>query len=239
MDASGQIKVVTWLKGTKKPNVLWTLPAQQCEVYAFCGAFGTCNQNKLPFCNCPNGFNPATLSNDWNSMSYSARCTRRTKLVCGNSEEKDMFLEYPNMRLPKHPRSVAVRSAEECESTCLSNCSCTAYVYNNDRCSIWIGNLFNMQELLKNDDRGRTLYLRVAVSKYSSEDSMVKLDRICREANVMLVFAHSYGLTGFVRISVKGRLSGDALASRRVIHYTRHNLLLINIGKIVWRCSII
>ncbi|XP_013630891.1 PREDICTED: NEDD8-activating enzyme E1 regulatory subunit isoform X2 [Brassica oleracea var. oleracea] len=35
------------------------------------------------------------------------------------------------------------------------------------------------------------------------EDSMVKLDRICREANVMLVFARSYGLTGLVRISVK------------------------------------
>ncbi|KAG8387042.1 hypothetical protein BUALT_Bualt03G0211900 [Buddleja alternifolia] len=35
------------------------------------------------------------------------------------------------------------------------------------------------------------------------EDSMVKLDRICRAANVMLIFARSYGLTGFVRISVK------------------------------------
>ncbi|EEF38201.1 NEDD8-activating enzyme E1 regulatory subunit AXR1 [Ricinus communis] len=35
------------------------------------------------------------------------------------------------------------------------------------------------------------------------EDSMVKLDRICREANVMLIFARSYGLAGFVRISVK------------------------------------
>ncbi|KAL3848992.1 hypothetical protein ACJIZ3_010874 [Penstemon smallii] len=35
------------------------------------------------------------------------------------------------------------------------------------------------------------------------EDSMVKLDRICRDANVMLIFARSYGLTGFVRISVK------------------------------------
>ncbi|KAL2456852.1 NEDD8-activating enzyme E1 regulatory subunit [Forsythia ovata] len=35
------------------------------------------------------------------------------------------------------------------------------------------------------------------------EDSMVKLDKICRDANVMLIFARSYGLTGFVRISVK------------------------------------
>ncbi|KAK4386251.1 NEDD8-activating enzyme E1 regulatory subunit AXR1 [Sesamum angolense] len=32
---------------------------------------------------------------------------------------------------------------------------------------------------------------------------MVKLDKICRDANVMLIFARSYGLTGFVRISVK------------------------------------
>ncbi|KAI9176224.1 hypothetical protein LWI28_000014 [Acer negundo] len=35
------------------------------------------------------------------------------------------------------------------------------------------------------------------------EDSMVKLDKICREANVMLIFARSYGLTGLVRTSVK------------------------------------
>ncbi|XP_024026682.1 NEDD8-activating enzyme E1 regulatory subunit AXR1 [Morus notabilis] len=35
------------------------------------------------------------------------------------------------------------------------------------------------------------------------EDSMIKLDRICREANVMLIFARSYGLTGLVRISMK------------------------------------
>lgn len=32
---------------------------------------------------------------------------------------------------------------------------------------------------------------------------MVKLDRICRNANVILIFARSYGLTGFVRISLK------------------------------------
>ncbi|RID75495.1 hypothetical protein BRARA_B02538 [Brassica rapa] len=34
-------------------------------------------------------------------------------------------------------------------------------------------------------------------------DSMVKLDRICREANVKLVFVRSYGLAGIVRVSVK------------------------------------
>ncbi|KAE8075706.1 hypothetical protein FH972_014399 [Carpinus fangiana] len=43
----------------------------------------------------------------------------------------------------------------------------------------------------------------LVVATQLGEDSMVKLDRICRQANVMLIFARSYGLTGFVRISLK------------------------------------
>ncbi|XP_010522340.1 PREDICTED: NEDD8-activating enzyme E1 regulatory subunit AXR1-like [Tarenaya hassleriana] len=43
----------------------------------------------------------------------------------------------------------------------------------------------------------------IVVATQLVEDSAVKLDRICREANVMLVLARSYGLTGYVRISVK------------------------------------
>ncbi|KAK4363147.1 hypothetical protein RND71_018388 [Anisodus tanguticus] len=35
------------------------------------------------------------------------------------------------------------------------------------------------------------------------EDSMVKLDRTCKEAIIILIFARSYGLMGLVRISVK------------------------------------
>ncbi|KAJ8435477.1 hypothetical protein Cgig2_033216 [Carnegiea gigantea] len=38
------------------------------------------------------------------------------------------------------------------------------------------------------------------------EDKMIKLDRICREADVILIFARSYGLTGLVRISAKVKL---------------------------------
>ncbi|KAG2716997.1 hypothetical protein I3760_03G153800 [Carya illinoinensis] len=43
----------------------------------------------------------------------------------------------------------------------------------------------------------------LVIATQLGEGSMLKLDRICREANVMLIFARSYGLTGFVRISVK------------------------------------
>ncbi|CAH9121171.1 unnamed protein product [Cuscuta epithymum] len=47
------------------------------------------------------------------------------------------------------------------------------------------------------------LQFTLIVATQLSEDSMMKLDTICREANVILVFARSYGLTGLVRISVK------------------------------------
>ncbi|KAI8011745.1 G-type lectin S-receptor-like serine/threonine-protein kinase [Camellia lanceoleosa] len=168
IDISGQVKQLAWLDANKKWNSYWSQPRPQCEVYAFCWAFGTCNENTLPFCNCPNGFNPLS-SNEWNSMSYSGGCVKRTKLVCGNNHEKDMFWEYPNTRLPKHPQSVVAKTVAEYEATCLNNCSCTAYAYDSNGCSIWIENLLNMQKLLENDDRGRTLYIRVVVSKYSNE----------------------------------------------------------------------
>ncbi|THG07915.1 hypothetical protein TEA_021087 [Camellia sinensis var. sinensis] len=159
IDISGQVKQLAWLDANKKWNSYWAQPRPQCKVYAFCWAFGTCNENTLPFCNCPNGFNPLS-SNEWNSMSYSGVCVKRTKLVCGNNHEKDMFWEYPNTRLPKHPQSVVAKTVVECEATCLNNCSSTAYPYDSNGCSIWIENLLNMQKLLENDDRGRTLYIR-------------------------------------------------------------------------------
>ena len=35
------------------------------------------------------------------------------------------------------------------------------------------------------------------------ESSLLKLDDICRKADIVLVAARSYGLTGLVRVSVK------------------------------------
>ncbi|KAG6527192.1 hypothetical protein ZIOFF_009286 [Zingiber officinale] len=43
----------------------------------------------------------------------------------------------------------------------------------------------------------------LVIATQLTETSIVKLDKICREANIMLVVARSYGLTGMVRISMK------------------------------------
>ncbi|KAL7219054.1 hypothetical protein ACSBR2_012181 [Camellia fascicularis] len=166
MDISGQNQQLTWLESTKQWNLFYTQPRQQCEVYDFCGQYGICNNIIQPLCNCLTGFNPKS-PNDWNLSDYSGGCVRRTELLCGNitaaNQEKDRFWEISNTRLPEFPQSVAVGSAAECESSCLNNCSCTAYAYDSNGCSIWIGELMNLQ-----DGSGNTLYLRLAASEFPS-----------------------------------------------------------------------
>ncbi|CAL5336611.1 unnamed protein product [Camellia sinensis] len=149
MDISGQGQQLTWLESTKQWNLFYAQPRQQCEAYDFCGQYGICNNIIQPFCNCLTGFDPKSL-NDWNLSDYSGGCVRRTELLCGNitaaNQEKG--------------------SAAECESSCLNNCSCTAYAYDSNGCSIWIGELMNLQ-----DGSGNTLYLRLAPSEFPKPKS--------------------------------------------------------------------
>ncbi|KAM6548641.1 hypothetical protein CsatB_020317 [Cannabis sativa] len=148
LDVSGQLRQLNWLSSTGW-NLFWSQPRQQCEVYAFCGPYGSCNENSLPFCTCLSEFKP-TSELDWDLGDHSGGCARVTKLECGNNSlpngEKDRFLAMPNMLLPENKQSLRVGS-DECESRCLKNCSCTAYAYENNDCSIWKGNLLNLEQL--------------------------------------------------------------------------------------------
>ncbi|KAH7843189.1 hypothetical protein Vadar_013691 [Vaccinium darrowii] len=170
MDVSGQIKQLIWLEDRGEWNLFWSQSREQCEVYAVCGAFQICNENTDPFCTCLNGFSH-TAAGD-RSLSYFGRCARDTELQCGNTsvanqESKDKFYVYSNMRLPVNSLSVNASSgASECESSCLNNCTCTAYSYDSHGCLIWIGELVNLRQLLLNNGSGRTLHLRLAASEF-------------------------------------------------------------------------
>ncbi|GLT48121.1 hypothetical protein SLA2020_217620 [Shorea laevis] len=174
MDISGQIKQLSWLESTKQWNLFWSQPRQQCEVYAFCGAFGSCNEKGLPFCNCSQGFDPKRID-EWNLTDYSGGCVRRTPLQCPNAtlpnERSDKFWESPNMRLPEHPQAATARSIKECESACLGDCNCTAYGYENNECTLWHGDLLNLQQLADGDNTGKTIYIRLATSEFPSSKS--------------------------------------------------------------------
>ncbi|CAL5200476.1 unnamed protein product [Lathyrus oleraceus] len=170
MDISGQIKQLSWLENIKQWNLFWSQPRTQCEVYAFCGAFGTCTENSKPYCNCLDGFEPKSQS-DWDLEDHSGGCMRKTRLQCESSDRsngvKDGFRPIPNMALPKHAQSVRSENAEECESICLNNCSCSAYSYDSDECSVWIKDLLNLQQFSSDDSSGKTLYLKLAASEFN------------------------------------------------------------------------
>ncbi|KAE9599826.1 putative protein kinase RLK-Pelle-DLSV family [Lupinus albus] len=166
MDVSGQIKQQTWLESTQQWNLFWSQPRQQCDVDDFCGAFGSCSENSLPYCSCLTGFVPKSQS-EWNLHDYSGGCQRSTRLQCEsfNPSNGDYnFRKISNMALPKYAETVRTRNFEDCESICLNNCSCSAYAYNSNRCSIWNGDLLNLKQLSSDDSSGETLYLKLAAS---------------------------------------------------------------------------
>ncbi|GFZ12437.1 lectin protein kinase family protein [Actinidia rufa] len=171
----GQLQYLSWLESTREWILFWSQPRQECEVYAYCGAFSSCNQNAVPFCECLRGFQPLSDRN-WNAGDKSGGWSRRVLLQCGKdsqvSGQKDRFVRISKVRLPVNPIVLQV-SPGVCESACLSNCSCSAYAYGDDGCSIWIEDLLNMQQLKSNDPNGRDLYLKLASSEFQGEDLLL------------------------------------------------------------------
>ena len=173
LDVSGQIQQRLWLPSTGW-QLVWSFPKEQCQVYAFCGAYGSCNEKFFPFCTCLPGFKPKS-PRDWDLKDYSGGCFRKTKLHCtknssslASGSERDRFLDMPSMSLPENKQSVIVYSMADCESTCLNDCSCVAFAYRNNDCSIWMGDLLNLQQLEAGDSSGKTLYIRLAASEFRS-----------------------------------------------------------------------
>ncbi|KAK3429100.1 hypothetical protein EUGRSUZ_E00508 [Eucalyptus grandis] len=165
MNISGQVHMLFRFP-SQQWNMFWSQPPRQCQVHNFCGPFGVCSESTGNFCNCLPGFS-RTSPRDWNLSDMSSGCKRNSRLSCALSTsigERDQFLLSSNMKLPTDSQSLPVRDANECHLSCLNNCSCTAYAFEDNACSIWIGDLFNAQQLAQGDSTGSSFYLRLAAS---------------------------------------------------------------------------
>ncbi|KAG6385143.1 hypothetical protein SASPL_153971 [Salvia splendens] len=163
VDVTGQVKQLMWMGNDW--NVYWSEP-KQCEVPAYCGEFGVCTEPSFPVCNCLEGFKHR-FEDEWELNDFSAGCVRENALECGNADRrKDEFMMSPDMGLPQYSRLLSVESRGECESACSSDCSCTAYAYDEGRCTLWDGGILNLQWVGEGNSSGRTIYIRL--SAYSS-----------------------------------------------------------------------
>ena len=178
VDYTGQFKQFVWGKDFTQWTILWMRPTLQCEVYGFCGAFSSCNTQKEPLCECMQGFEP-TMLKDWQLEDHSDGCVRETPLQCGNGGN-DTFFVISNTAFPVDPEKLTVPKPEECEKTCLSNCSCTAYAYDNG-CLIWKGALFNLQKLHADDEGGRDFHVRIAASELGETGTNATRAKTTRE----------------------------------------------------------
>ncbi|XP_059436884.1 G-type lectin S-receptor-like serine/threonine-protein kinase At1g11330 [Corylus avellana] len=155
-------------------KVRWSALETECDVYAKCGAFGSCNSQNSPICSCLRGFEPKNTQ-EWNRGNWTSGCVRRTPLQCerknngSDGSKKDGFLKLTMMKVSDlEDWSSALE--EQCRSQCLENCSCNAYAYDSGiGCMPWTRSLIDVQKF---SSGGIDLYVRLAYSELDKEGNV-------------------------------------------------------------------
>ncbi|KAF8642748.1 hypothetical protein HU200_067129 [Digitaria exilis] len=179
VDVTGQIKFLTWVDAAGEWVQFWSEPKMQCDVYDLCGPFGVCTENALPSCRCPRGFSERRPA-EWMQSDRTAGCTRNTGMSCSDQKNSrsssDRFYTMPDVKLPRNAWSAAAANAGDCELACLSNCSCTAYSYGDGGCSLWYGNLIDLQDTTSSGSAGggSSISIRLAASEFSGTGNTKK-----------------------------------------------------------------
>lgn len=164
----GNEEQLRWDDSAKKWSVMQKQPADDCELYNFCGNFGICNALGSTKCTCMEGFVPKHFE-QWRMGNWSAGCVRRTQLQCqrnrseaGESGGEDGFKVFKNVKLPDFANVVSV-GQETCKDKCLQNCSCNAYAdINGIGCMLWRGELIDVKSFEKG---GNLLHVRLPDSE--------------------------------------------------------------------------
>ncbi|XP_009607317.1 G-type lectin S-receptor-like serine/threonine-protein kinase At4g27290 isoform X1 [Nicotiana tabacum] len=168
LNSKGMLQRWTWDEKRQEWHVYLASPADTCDNYGTCGAYGSCNIILSPVCSCLDKFVPKN-SRNWAETSWSGGCVRRTSLNCQNG---DGFLRYSGIKLPDTQYSWfdVSMTLQECKQACLKNCSCVAYSNLDIRnggsgCLLWYGDLIDIREL----PGGQDIYIRMAASELGSK----------------------------------------------------------------------
>ncbi|KAK8300691.1 hypothetical protein V6Z12_D05G409600 [Gossypium hirsutum] len=188
IDATGQLRQLLWLDN--EWSVLNSQPGQPCEVYAYCGANSSCSNVSSPICSCLPGYKPSSVE-FWNNGDFKEGCSRKNELQCGKN---DGFHMLTKVILPQKQLTREVQSFGDCRSSCLSNCSCSGFSYTDRNCSIWTGELINLQQLPVNNSSGTDFYLKLAATDLETKKSSSNMRRavIVSVTVTMTVFTSAF-----------------------------------------------
>ncbi|KAK1354864.1 Receptor-like serine/threonine-protein kinase [Heracleum sosnowskyi] len=165
INSSGKAQRWIWLPQAQKWNFLHEIPADNCDNYNICGAYGDCNINNGPVCGCLEKFAPKD-GDAWTKGDWTNGCTRKKPLDC---QKGDGFRKYSHIKVPDTLSTWIDEgiNGKECKNKCLKNCSCLAYASLNisngeSGCLQWFGDLNDMKE--ESVVGGQDLFIRVASS---------------------------------------------------------------------------
>ncbi|XP_050210011.1 G-type lectin S-receptor-like serine/threonine-protein kinase B120 isoform X2 [Mercurialis annua] len=161
-------KQLQWNESEKQWDSIQQQPANDCELYNFCGDFAICSESSRPRCRCMEGFHPVN-GDQWNMDIWSGGCMRNNPLQCQRNDSsggaEDRFKEMSCNKLPDFADLIDRRQISgSCEEICLRNCSCKGYAdVDNIGCMIWYENLIDIQDFGK---PGIVMHLRLADSEF-------------------------------------------------------------------------
>ncbi|CAN0914739.1 Receptor-like serine/threonine-protein kinase SD1-8 [Linum grandiflorum] len=176
--AGGNLQLLSWMEATQRWFLAWSRPKLQCQVQLYCGAFGSCDDESTPTCHCLEGFVPKS-NDEYSSNIFYSGCIRESELQCGRSNNNtDRFISGYAVRdtVSGSPASRSAANVQECQLVCEDTCSCNAYAFENGRCSVWNGEVYDMFRLGNGNgsDSGVPIYVRVAAQVASSSSGSKK-----------------------------------------------------------------
>ncbi|QHO00621.1 hypothetical protein HN51_035519 [Arachis hypogaea] len=186
MMPSGIWQTTTWTgQGRGQVKTTTSGGLEDCDNFAFCGSNSVCNMvDNDAACECLKGYVPK-FPEQWNVSHWSNGCVRKTASKC---DITDGFSKYINMKLPDTSSSWfdKTMNLEECQRSCLKNCSCTAYANLDIRnggtgCLLWFNHLVDMRQF---NQRGQDLFIKVPNSELANEHGNMK-----KKKNVAIVVA--------------------------------------------------
>ncbi|KAG2712314.1 hypothetical protein I3760_04G119600 [Carya illinoinensis] len=179
MNNNGQLQYLTWDERKRNWSLTWSKPEDECDIYNYCGKFGSCNINNWPIlCKCLPGFEPTNPVDYWDLRDFSDGCTRNLK---STSNKIDTFLSLKMVKVSNPGSNYKVTNKTKCEKEyCLENSQCVGYSYqeavnsgqrrdtavSDNICWIWNDYIDNLQEEYPN--QGRDLSVRVAKADLES-----------------------------------------------------------------------
>ncbi|CAL5436345.1 unnamed protein product [Camellia sinensis] len=164
----GGLKMDTWVdvegQGHGKWVEFYSAPNEPCDYYGRCGAYGYCDESKLPAgfeCTCLPGHEPKSAK-QWNLRDATGGCVEKKRAGLGTCGKGEGFVKVERAKIPdtSWARVAPQLSMNECEAGCLMNCSCKAYssVADLGNCITWYGDLMDVR---KSDSALLDWYIRV------------------------------------------------------------------------------